>query len=348
MRARLAVGRLRESPPAARWRDLRERRRRVEWPRDAPRSGGGDRVAAVIVNHNTRTLISELVFSICRVLGRDQLAAIVVVDNASTDGSLTVLEALRDAGLIDLISNERQRYHGSGLNQAVSLLASRQASLPETERIDYVWALDSDTLVLRRDTVQDALAVFRRTGTAVIGEAWGYREGYKYLLPASLMFEPARVWRRPVAPFSDDGNPERRLLETAADSGFRLDTHHFLHHSYVLHLGSGTMFEVADERSNRFHIWAQRDLGGRRQHTYTQHPLGPQLHASLRSAYRREVHDDTPRGLVRACSHGELIVIPDAVPLPPVEVLQRLYDEGRDVAEYLRAQAEPGEALDDA
>src|SRR4051812_29541408 len=337
MRAGLALGRVRESPPVAWLRDVRERRRRIEWPENARRSTSGDRVAVVVVNHNTRARISELLFSLYRVLGRDQVARTVVVDNASKDGSLPVLEALSEAELIDLISNKRQRYHGSGLNQAVSWLASRQAGLPEAERIDYVWALDSDTLILRRDAVRDALEVFRRDRVAVIGQSWGERDGYEYLLPATLMFEPGLVWRHPVAPFSDDGNPERKLLETATDSGRRLVAFPFLHHSYVLHLGSGTMIEVASERTNRFHVWAQRDLAGRRHYTYTHHPLGPRIHAELRSAYEREIPDDTPEQLVRACLRDELIAVPEARPLPPAEVLQRLYDEGKDLAEYVLA-----------
>jgi hypothetical protein len=164
---------LRESPYAARPRALRERRRRVAWPEDSSRSADGDRVAIVVVNHNKRILISELIFSLYRILGRDQFAAVVVVDNASTDGSVQVLRALADAQLIHLIANKRQRHHGSGLNQAVSWLASRQAGLREKARIDYVWALDSDTLILRCDTIRDALDVLRRPDAAIIGESFG-------------------------------------------------------------------------------------------------------------------------------------------------------------------------------
>ncbi len=293
----------------------------------------------VVVNHNTRALISELLFSLHRVLGRDQIAEIVIVDNASSDGSLPVLRALAEAQLIHLIANSRQRHHGSGLNQAVSWLASRQAGRGETDRVDYVWALDSDTVLLRRDAVRDALDVFRRLRPAAVGESFGQREGYAYLHPSTLMFEPALVWRDPVAPFSDDGNPERRLLETASDCGHELVPFPFLHHSYVLHLGSGTLIDVAErERRSRWYVWAQRNLGERRHFTYTDHPLGPRLHAEVRAAYRREIPDDSPQQLVQACSRDELIVIPDARPLPERATLQRLYDEGQDLVQYLLAR----------
>jgi len=312
----------------------------VEWPPDAPRSTSGERVAVVVVNHNTRRRIAELLFSLYRVLGRDQFAVVVVVDNASTDGSLELLGALHDAQLIHLIANERPRYHGSGLNQAVSRLASRQAGVSKADRIDYVWALDSDTLILRRDAVRDALATLDQLNSAIVGESFGERDRYDHLTPATLMLEPRLVWRRPVAPFSDDGNPERRLLETATDAGLKPAPFHFLHHSYVLHLGGATMIEIAErEPSNRFYVWAQRDLGGQRDFTYIGHPLGPRLHAELRSAYEREIPDDTPQQVTEACSREELIVIRDARPLPPIEVLQRLYDEGEDLAEYVLRNA---------
>jgi GT2 family glycosyltransferase len=72
---------------------------------------GGDRktVGIVTVNFNTRRLIAQLVFSLYRLLSRDQFAQIVVVDNASTDGSGELLEALQTAHLIHLIRNPTQR-----------------------------------------------------------------------------------------------------------------------------------------------------------------------------------------------------------------------------------------------
>ncbi len=288
----------------------------MEWPQSAARSASGDRVAIVVVNHNTRAFISQLLFSLYRVLGQDQFASIVVVDNASKDGSLALLQTLMDAQLIHLIANKPQRYHGAGLNQAVSWLASRQAGLKDADRIDYVWALDSDTLILRRPTILDALEVFRRHGAAIVGETFGERNGYQHFPLATLMFEPGIVWRHPVAPFSDHGSPEKKFLETATDAGYRLIPFRFLHHSYVLHFGEGTWIEVAirKERTNRFYTWADRELGGRRDFTYINNPLGPQLHAELRSAYQREIPDDTPQQLVRACLRDELIVFPGAQP----------------------------------
>src|SRR3954453_3888770 len=93
--------------------------RRTPWPPSAGSSPAGNRVAIVVVNYQTPALVSHLLFSLYRILGADQFACLVVVDNASTDGSREMLGVLHDAGLVQLTANGRQRYHGPGLNQAL-------------------------------------------------------------------------------------------------------------------------------------------------------------------------------------------------------------------------------------
>ena len=70
--------------------------------------------AIVTVNHNTRELIVQLVWTIYRALGPAGFARILVVDNASTDGSRPILQALADDGLIDLVITVSRRSMSSG------------------------------------------------------------------------------------------------------------------------------------------------------------------------------------------------------------------------------------------
>ena len=97
---------------------------REVWPSqsvwDAP---GPLPVGIVTVNYNTRDLIAGLLFSLYRLLGSAEFGRIVVVDNGSSDGSLDFLRAAEGAGLIDLIANDANRYHGPALTQGVSLMA---------------------------------------------------------------------------------------------------------------------------------------------------------------------------------------------------------------------------------
>jgi glycosyltransferase involved in cell wall biosynthesis len=72
--------------------------RRTTWPKVRRIAvAGRPRVAIVVANYNTRRLIAQLIFSLYRILGRDQFDELVVVDNASTDGSRQLLAGRRRA-----------------------------------------------------------------------------------------------------------------------------------------------------------------------------------------------------------------------------------------------------------
>src|SRR5205814_5630343 len=106
------------------------------WPLDSgARRRDRARVGIVVANFNTGRLIAQLVFSLYRLLGRTEFAQLVVVDNASTDGSRELLNALHHAGLIHLIRNRSQRYHGPALTQGISLLARRQPRVDSRDRL---------------------------------------------------------------------------------------------------------------------------------------------------------------------------------------------------------------------
>jgi hypothetical protein len=302
--------------------DLRERARRRTWPGTERQRAG--RVAAVIVSYGTRDLTAQLVFSLRRVLPADALAAIVVVDNASGDGSAELLGALAQAGVVELIANRRQRYHGPGINQALSHLARRQDELD----IDYVWILDSDVVVLRGDTLDDAVPAIAAAGAAMLGQDEPGRGGDQAPLPLNcLLLDPARVWRRGLPPFEHAGDPSARLQRALAARGERLAPFPFRHGSYVLHLGRGSLRALVEreEAGNDLFGWAsdhhEAHFGG--------HPLGAQLHAAFLARYRAEVpDDDDAQALVHACLARERVVVPGARPLPPVDELLEMQRAG--------------------
>jgi GT2 family glycosyltransferase len=90
------------------------------------RRADGERasVGIVVANFNTYALIAGLVFSLYRLLGRGEFSQLVIVDNASRDGSRELLSAFERAGLITLILNSRQRYHGRGCPDRRGTLAA--------------------------------------------------------------------------------------------------------------------------------------------------------------------------------------------------------------------------------
>lgn len=274
---------------------------RHNWPAAGSETG----VSAVTVNWNTKDLLAGLVFSLCRILGREQLARIVVVDNGSTDGSRDLIGALADAGLVDPVWNDRQRYHGPGLNDAVEFLRRRQAHASDPrDRTRFIWTLDTDAAVLRADTLAAALPAMAQAGAALCGEyqTGEMREGYAHI--SSLLFEPARVWRRGFSPFEEHGVPALALQRSMIRWGVpRLDFP-FRRAGYVVHLGHGTLRAVADagDRANRYFDWARehRDphFGDTR---------GAWLYEEFVDRFREEAGDRSAQAVVDACLRADRI-----------------------------------------
>jgi glycosyltransferase involved in cell wall biosynthesis len=259
----------------------------------------------VVANFNTRRLIAQTVFSLYRVLGRDQFSEFVVVDNGSSDGSRELLGALHRAGLVHLIRNRTQRYHGPALTQGVSWLARGQES-GACSRVDYIWVLDSDVIVLRSDTVRDALAAARRLDAAAVGQKLGddtysglLRNNREMLNPCSMLFDPRRIWRSPIPPFLEDGAPATALQVAADACGLLLLDFPFIDDGYVLHRGRGTLREVArsGDTSNRYYVWA---LDHHEPH-FAGQERGEDRHRNFRDFFDAEVGDLTPDNLVQAC-----------------------------------------------
>ena len=269
------------------------------------------------VSYGTRELVAQLVFSLRRVLPAGSLADVVVVDNGSRDGSVEMLRALESAGMVTLLANRRQRYHGPGLNQALSHLARRATE------IDFVWILDSDVAVLRGDTLADAVPAIEGAGAAMLGQ----EEPGRGQLPLNcLLVDPRRVWRRGLPPFEHAGDPAERLQRALAGRGERLEPFPFRHGSYVLHLGRGSLRGLVErgESGNDLFGWA----GDHHEAHFGGHPFGAELHARFLERFRAEVPDDDPRTLVRACARAERVAFPEARPLPPVAELEAMQRAG--------------------
>jgi hypothetical protein len=286
--------------------------KRTPWPIvDAAVSHGAASprrpVAVVTVNFNTRTLVSHLLFSLYRVLGRDQFTTVVVVDNGSSDDSTEYLRPLAAAGLIELLENRRQRYHGPGLNQALTWLArrARDRALAATN----VWILDSDTVVLSPDVVGDAVQRAADSGAALLGQLHTKDEATgPYLNLASLLVDPVQAWRWPTPPFHEHGNPILKMERSLEHRGRRIVEFPFFERNLVLHLGRGTLRGIAlgGDTSNRYLDWARDHY----EFHYHGNPDGPELHREFLEHFDQEVGRLTPEALVAACERPDLIAPP--------------------------------------
>jgi glycosyltransferase involved in cell wall biosynthesis len=307
--ARGLRGRWHDSQARERLLDFREERSRTPWParRERP-DADAPRVAIVVVNWNTRLLIAQLVFSIFRILGRDQVATIVVVDNGSTDGSRELLGALHDAGLIHLIANRRQRYHGPALNQGFSWLAERQGRVAAAAQIDYVWVLDSDVAVLHRDSVRDAVERLESEEAAVIGQAaWRPEYEQEMLGLFSLLIDPALAWKAPFPPFREHGDPSAAMQLALRQRGRGVVSFPYSDDGYLVHVGRGTLARVAEAAAgdNRYFAWA---VDHNEPH-WANASEGEKSYSAFLELFGSELPDVTAERLVAACRSDDLFTV---------------------------------------
>jgi glycosyltransferase involved in cell wall biosynthesis len=277
------------------------------WPaRAPPEDRASAQVAVVVVNWNTAELIASLLFSLFRVVGRSQWARIVVVDNASTDGSRPLLQAMADAGLLECVFNAEQRYHGPGLNDGIDHLAKAQLDAAPADLIDYIWVLDSDVIVLRSDVVEKSVAALRSAGAALAGQFQydAMRQGYAHV--SSLLLDPARVWQPGISRFEENGAPGVAMQISLLRRGLSRLDFPFRKEGYLIHLGRGTLRAVyeRDDRSNKYFSWAK---GHWESHYHQGGARALEMHGRFRDLFSREVPQLTPAALVEACSRPELV-----------------------------------------
>lgn len=159
----------------------------------------GEALVTVIVNYNSGKLVCDCLDSIRRVCVVPP--AVIVVDNASPDGSADVIEShVRTAGLagfVSVVRAERNGGFGAGNNVGISLAMRRGARL--------IWLLNPDT-VLTMCPLKVFTAFFEANpragaaGTAMRDEA-GIRQRAAHFGP-SLGAEFRRAAR--MAPASPD------------------------------------------------------------------------------------------------------------------------------------------------
>ena len=256
-----------------------------------------DRVGVVMVSYNTVAVTGQAIYGLLRNV-RTPPVRLVVVDNASTDGSAELLTELARAGLCEVIVNSTQRYHGPALTQAMDHLAASQTA---GRRVGPVWLLDSDCIVLRSDTLSAGVALMASTGAGMVGQ-WSVDRWHRpgdLLGLHCLLLDPAQVWREPVVPFEEDGSPSRRLQESARQLGVTVAELPFTRDGYVVHLGRTTLRGILrdDARDNRYFDWASTHA----EPHFMDEPAAPGRYAAFLREFTDTVGQPTAQNLIAAC-----------------------------------------------
>lgn len=233
-------------------------------------SGPLAQVTAVIVNYRTRDLTRQAVETL---LAHYPKLKLIVIDNGSRDVSTAYVQELGDTiENVTAILNQRNKYHGPGLDQAIRTAAT-----------DFVFTLDSDCEVRRGGFLEAMLPAFADPNVYAIGELryknrFGYTYGYD---------EAARPERSNRIPYI---HPYAMVLRRQT----YLELHRFIHHGapclenmrdaqrhghvvvnfrigdYVHHYLAGTSSDhgygvlargrnILEARANRFYGWLTRD-----------------------------------------------------------------------------------------
>ena len=282
---------------------------RRNWPAHSGRdSSQPPTVAVVTVNYNTKELLAKLIFSLRRIVGQDGwLGPIVVVDNHSTDGSVEMLQALAKAKIVTPIFNHVQKYHGPGLNQGIELLAQKaRAGEAGFEKIDYVAVVDSDVRMLRGDIFPDTIAFMTKQGAALVGEIAeheGIPGGYAHV--CTLLFDPAKVWRRGFSPFEEHGVPALEFQRSMVRRNVSRCSFPFTTQQYTLHLWSGTLkvINASGLHTNKYFKWSQIIADNILPSEYAI----PYLLDEFDEVFRSEVPSLEPSDIVHACAKQDRI-----------------------------------------
>lgn len=277
------------------WIDFQSVLRRHQWPSAQP---SAPTVAIVVVNYNTADLVSGMIFSLYRILGREHFSRVVVVDNGSTDGSVPILQELEKAGLIKAIFNTKQQYHGRGLNQGINYLSDevRRGALENS----YVWILDSDVVVLRPDAVTEGLAFAKNTKAGLVGQFQydALPEGYAHV--SSLLVNPSLVWRGTIFPFDDSGSPAKKMHLSLRKRQVAIADYPFRDQNFVLHIGRGTIAKIhATEAKGNRHYRPEPERVAPHFHG---NPNGQEIYNQFLGLLHQEIRDFTPEEVTAACS----------------------------------------------
>ena len=162
------------------------------------------------------------------------------------------------AGLCELLCRPANGHHGPGLSAGLSHLARQQrgSMLPRP----WVWLLDSDCVVARRDAAEKLLDAVDGSGAAIAGEPfWNPWHGQVQFAGFSLLLDPARAWRRDIGAFVDLDDPVGEFERSCRALRLATCAFPFTQDGYLIHLGRGTLAGVRDrgEESHPLFSWAQ-------------------------------------------------------------------------------------------
>ena len=229
------------------------------WPDNKKQSKSSQTTAIVVINYNTKQLIIQLIWSLYNFLKPADFVKLMIVDNDSSDGSQQVLRKLSEEKMISYIENKKNLYHGPALNQAFDALSKAQQD--KGSQVNAIWVLDSDCVILKPDTLVVAIKIMNENQAALVGQPVVDKWNNGAFGLHSLLVDPQQIWKDPIAPFEEHGQPSQHLQESRIQARLKVAPFNFTSEDYVIHLGRSTLAAIVNkkEKENRYFEWATKN-----------------------------------------------------------------------------------------
>jgi hypothetical protein len=206
------------------------------------RYDGNPRVALISVSFNTKELTKLMLLTVAERSWAKQLQRLVIVDNASRDGSYEFLRRLatRKAAVLQ---NPGSTSHGVGLRYALDWLERDEQALPAQQRSNLYLVVDSDIIFLRDDTLEVLCSELVRSRAALLGELQ-FDLGEPYAHPCCLLLRRDAYRDPQVVPFVDHGAPALWLERSLRRAALRIRDFPIRRQEHIVHRGRGSIAAV--------------------------------------------------------------------------------------------------------
>ena len=189
-------------------------------------------IATLIIHYKTYALTQQALWSFYEAYPQMPL---YVVENASQDGSLEQLEALKtEISTLHILPQKHNLHHGPGMDFGIHSIDA-----------NYILLLDSDCILYRKGLIESLLATAIKENAYLVGRLQTVdKDGFdaingliSYIHPHCALLHKAEYLQLP--PFEKHGAPCLRNQVVAASLHKNLID--FPVHDFVYHIGRGTV-----------------------------------------------------------------------------------------------------------
>jgi|GEM_PF-2103018 glycosyltransferase involved in cell wall biosynthesis len=216
---------------------------------------GDPRIAIVIVNFNTVHYLKLLLITLSESLYeyRRLIKQIVIVDNASRDGSKDFLNQFESVQGISIVNNGKGLNHANGLRIGIRHIDETEKDIPKSGKSNYYLTIDSDVIIIRNDLWADIQEVIYQRSPDLLGEIQ-HDVGFPYVHPSFMLIKKWAYHREGIIPFINNGAPALYLQQSLRARRAEIVDFPVRKDGYIVHRGRGAIQGV--QRYRRFHSYA--------------------------------------------------------------------------------------------